>query len=130
MGILLILLYNQVAYHDFQGLTVVDGEKEDLIKSLGTKNYLILRSHGLLTCGASIEEMFLNMTLLERSCQIQVSVDQSGRAIVPVSEEIGQKTEQLLQMQMSSTGETVIGELEFAAFQRLIDREDDSYRDI
>jgi len=49
---------------------------------------------------------------------------------VPVSEEIGQKTEQLLQMQMSSTGETVIGELEFAAFQRLIDREDDSYRDI
>jgi len=125
-----VLLYNQVAYHDFQGLTVVDGEKEDLIKSLGTKNYLILRSHGLLTCGASIEEMFLNMTLLERSCQIQVSVDQSGRAIVPVSEEIGQKTEQLLQMQMSSTGETVIGELEFAAFQRLIDREDDSYRDI
>lgn len=125
-----VLLYNQVAYHDFQGLTVVDGEKEDLIKSLGTKNHLILRSHGLLTCGATIEEMFLNMTLLERSCQIQVSVDQSGRDIVPVSEEIGQKTEQLLQMQMNSTGENIMGELEFAAFQRLVDREDDSYRDL
>ena len=125
-----VLLYGQVAYHDFHGITVVEGEKEDLIKSLGTKNYLILRSHGLLTCGGTIEEMLLNMILLERSCQIQVSVDQSGRAIVPISTEIGEKTAELLKLQMETTKENAIGELEFAAYQRLVDREDDSYRDI
>lgn len=125
-----VLLYGQVAYHDFQGITVMDGEKEDLIASLGTKNFLILRSHGLLTCGKTIPDMFLNMTLLQRSCEIQVSVDQTGRAIVPVSEEIGKKTAQLLQMQMQAAEGKASGELEFAALQRLVDREDDSYRDI
>ena len=122
-----VLLHNQVAYHDFRGITVVDGEKEDLIASLGTKNHLILRSHGLLTCGRTIEEMFMNMTLLQRSCEIQVSVDQAGRDIVPVATEIGEKTEELLKIQMQGAP---AGTLEFNAMQRLVDREDDSYRDI
>ncbi len=122
-----VLLHNQVAYHDFRGITVVDGEKEDLIASLGTKNHLILRSHGLLTCGRTIEEMFMNMTLLQRSCEIQVSVDQAGRDIVPVATEIGEKTEELLKIQMQGAP---AGTLEFNAMQRLVDRQDDSYRDI
>lgn len=122
-----VLLHNQVAYHDFRGITVVDGEKEDLIASLGTKNHLILRSHGLLTCGRTIEEMFMNMTLLQRSCEIQVSVDQAGRDIVPVATEIGEKTGELLKIQMQGAP---AGTLEFNAMQRLVDRQDDSYRDI
>ena len=125
-----VLLYNQVAYHDFQGITVVDGEKEDLVRNLGTKNHLILRSHGLLTCGRTIAEMFLNMTLLERSCQIQVSADSTGRPLVPVAEEIGQKSEQLLKMQMASMGDAIPGELEFNALVRLVDKQDDSYKDL
>ena len=43
-----VLLYGQVAYHDFEGITVNPGEKERLVKSLGNKNLLILRNHGLL----------------------------------------------------------------------------------
>ena len=125
-----VLLTNQVAYHDFQGITVMDGEKEDLLASLGTKNLLILRSHGLLSCGRTIPEMFFNMVALQRSCEIQVSVDQTGRPIVPVSEDIGAKTEQLLKMQMASMGGAAPGDLEFAAMQRLVDRDDDSYRDL
>ncbi len=125
-----VLLHNQVAYHDFQGITVVEGEKEDLIASLGTKNLLILRSHGLLSCGRTIAEMFFNMVALQRSCEIQVSVDQTGRPIVPVSVEIAEKTEQLLKLQMASMGGQAAGELEFAAMQRLVDREDDSYKDL
>lgn len=125
-----VLLYGQVAYHDFQGITVVDSEKEDLINSLGNKNFLILRSHGLLTCGRTIEEMFINMTLLQRSCEIQTSVDQTGRPIVPVSEDIGRKTAELLAMQMQTSNNQPSGELEFNALQRLIDKEDRSYRDL
>lgn len=124
-----VLLYNKVAYHDFQGITVMDGEKEQLIKSLGDKNFLILRSHGLLTCGSTIPEMFMNMTLLQRSCEIQVSVDQTGKDVVPVSESVGQMTEKLLEMQMANTP-VAYGKLEFDALQRLLDREDDSYRDL
>jgi len=100
------------------------------VRNLGTKNHLILRSHGLLTCGRTIAEMFLNMTLLERSCQIQVSADSTGRPLVPVAEEIGQKSEQLLKMQMASMGDAIPGELEFNALVRLVDKQDDSYKDL
>jgi len=124
-----VLLYNKIAYHDFQGITVVEGEKEDLVKSLGDKNFLILRSHGLLTCGSTIPDMFMNMALLDRSCEIQVSVDQTGKAVVPVDESVGQMTEKLLELQMANTA-VPNGHLEFAALQRLVDREDDSYRDL
>ena len=124
-----VLLYNKIAYHDFQGITVVEGEKEDLVKSLGDKNFLILRSHGLLTCGSTIPDMFMNMALLDRSCEIQVSVDQTGKSVVPVDESIGQMTEKLLELQMANTA-VPNGQLEFAALQRLVDREDDSYRDL
>jgi len=108
-----VLLHNQVAYHDFQGITVMDGEKEDLLASLGTKNLLILRSHGLLSCGRTIPEMFFNMFALQRSCEIQMSV-----------------TEDLLKLQMQGMGGAAPGDLEFAAMQRLVDREDDSYKDL
>jgi len=125
-----VLLYNQVAYHDFHGITVMDGEKEELIQSLGDKNFLILKNHGLLTCGASISEMFLNMTLLQRSCEIQVVADSTGKPLIPVSEEIGKKTEQLLQIQMQHAPEGPVGQLEFDAMRRLVDRVDASYNDL
>jgi len=125
-----VLLHNQIAYHDFQGITVVEGEKEDLIANLGTKNLLILRSHGLLSCGRTIAEMFFNMFALQRSCEIQMSVDQTGRPIVPVSVEIAKKTEQLLKLQMQGMGDAAPGDLEFTAMQRLVDREDNSYKDL
>lgn len=125
-----VLLYNQVAYHDFHGITVMDGEKEALISSLGEKNFLILKSHGLLTCGGSISEMFLNMTLLQRSCEIQFMADATGKPLIPVSDEIAQKTEQLLKLQMQHAPDGPAGQLEFNAMRRLVDRLDDSYRDL
>lgn len=125
-----VLLHNQVAYHDFQGITVMDGEKEGLVNSLGKKNLLILKSHGLLSCGRTIAEMFFNMVALQRSCEIQVSVDMTGKPVVPVSVEIAKKTEQLLAIQMQGMGDKTPGDLEFAAMQRLVDKVDQSYRDL
>lgn len=125
-----VLLYKQIAYHDFRGITVMDGEKEDLIASLGHKNMLILRSHGLLTCGRTIPEMFFNMATLQRSCEIQVSVDMSGKPVVPVSTEIAERSEQLLKLQMANTKDAPIGVLEFQAMQRRVDKQDSSYKDL
>ena len=125
-----VLLYNQVAYHDFQGLTVVDGEKEALLASLGTKNLLILRSHGLLACGRTVSEMFFNMVGLQRSCEIQVAVDMTGKPVVPVSEEIAKRSEELIKLQMATTSDLPMGTLEFQAMQRMVDKQDDSYRDL
>jgi len=120
-----VLLHKQVAYHDFEGITVMPSEKEKLVANLGDKDFLILRNHGLLVCGKSIPETFMNMWALQRACEIQVAADSCGEAMIPVAEEIGEKSEQLLAMQMQASG---YGELEFAAMVRQIDRLDDSYK--
>ena len=125
-----VLLHNQVAYHDFHSITVDNSEKDELLESLGTKNLLILKSHGLLTCGRTIPEMFFNMVALQRSCEIQVSVDQTGKPVNPVGIDIAERTEELLTLQMKGMGGAAMGDMEFAAMQRLVDKKDDSYRDL
>jgi ribulose-5-phosphate 4-epimerase/fuculose-1-phosphate aldolase len=119
------LLQNRVAYHDFEGLTVLDDEKPRLIANIGNKNLLILRNHGLLTCGRSIPEAFYNMWALQRSCEVQVACDATGKTIIPVSDEILAKAEQLMAIQSAGTP---AGQLEFSALVRLIDKIDPSYK--
>ena len=119
------LLQNRVAYHDFEGLTVLDDEKPRLIANIGNKNLLILRNHGLLTCGRSIPEAFYNMWALQRSCEVQVACDATGKTIIPVSDEILAKAEQLMAIQSAGTP---AGQLEFNALVRLIDKIDPSYK--
>jgi ribulose-5-phosphate 4-epimerase/fuculose-1-phosphate aldolase len=121
-----VLLYNRVAYHDFEGLTVSPDEKERMLASLGDKSLLILRNHGLLTCGRTIPEMFMNMWLLQRACEIQIATDATGKPNIPIAEEIGEKSEALLTIQMAGNP---TGVLEFDAMVRKIDLIDSSYKD-
>lgn len=122
-----VLLHSQVAYHDFEGITVNPDEKTRLVQNLGQKNQLILRSHGLLSCGATIEQMFMNLWLLQRACEIQSAVDATGKPCLPISDEIAAKSLELIKIQTSGMP---MGELEFAAMVRKIDRIDTSYRDL
>lgn len=121
-----VLLYNRVAYHAFEGITVEPGEKERLIESLGTSNMLILRNHGLLACGRTIPEMFINLWLMQRSCEIQVATDNTGQTVSPVGLDIAEKSEALLKIQ---TEGAPVGDLEFNALVRIIDSIDPGYKD-
>ena len=42
-------LHNMVAYHDFEGITIHAEEGPRVLKSIGTKQAVILRNHGLLS---------------------------------------------------------------------------------
>lgn len=61
-----------LAYHDYEGVAIRDDEKARLKTNLGMANYLMLRNHGLLTVGKSIEDAFLQMYIFENTCRIQV----------------------------------------------------------
>lgn len=121
-----VLLYNQLAYHDFEGITVNPEEKERLVANLGEKNLLILRNHGLLTCGKSIREMFANMWLLQRACEIQCAIDSTGQPNIPIDENIAKSSSKLLEVQMSGHE---MGLLEFDMMQRRINKLDPSYKE-
>jgi ribulose-5-phosphate 4-epimerase/fuculose-1-phosphate aldolase len=72
-------LFGRVAYHDFEGVTVNPDEQERLLASIGDKRVVILRNHGLLTWGETIEEAFMWLWLLQRACDIQVAASSTGR---------------------------------------------------
>lgn len=80
-------LTGHVAYHDFEGIAVNEAERERLVADLGDRNILILRNHGLLTCGRNPGEALMNMYAVERACEIQVSALAGGnvRHITPAA---------------------------------------------
>ncbi len=55
--------HDRLAYHDFEGPAVDEGERERLVSDLGSCDAMVLRNHGLLTCGRSVAEAFLLMAL-------------------------------------------------------------------
>jgi ribulose-5-phosphate 4-epimerase/fuculose-1-phosphate aldolase len=60
-----------------------DAEKARLAADLGGATWLILRNHGLLTCGRTVAEAFQAMYTLEAACRIQL-LAQAGGPLVEV----------------------------------------------
>lgn len=69
------MLYGDVAYHDYEGVTTSVDEQPRLVASLGTRNHLILRNHGLLAVGPDIPTAFNRLWTLQRACEIQLACD-------------------------------------------------------
>ena len=77
-----------LAYHDYEGLALNDEEKPRLVADLGSKTFLILRNHGLLTVGHTVADAFLSMFLLERACRIQLLAQSGGGELVRIPDEV------------------------------------------
>ena len=61
-----------LGYHDYEGVALLDDEKPRLVRDLGSRRWLMLRNHGLLTVGRSVAEAFVAMYFFETACAIQV----------------------------------------------------------
>ena len=77
--------YSRIAYHDYEGKSDDLDERSRLVRDIGNKNALILRNHGLLTCGASIGRAYHAMLNLEKSCKVQLEAMQSGGKLIQLS---------------------------------------------
>jgi len=69
------MLWDDVAYHDYEGVTTGLDERPRLVASLGTKNHLILRNHGLLVVAPTVPEAFRRLWTLQRACEVQLASD-------------------------------------------------------
>jgi ribulose-5-phosphate 4-epimerase/fuculose-1-phosphate aldolase len=118
-------LYGRVAYHDFEGITVHEGEKARLARNLDGKPALILRNHGLLAWGASVPEAFFIMWTLHRACEIQVATGAAGGTAIELPASIGESTarDTFREDLLPGAGREV-----FASEVRRIDAIDPSYR--
>jgi ribulose-5-phosphate 4-epimerase/fuculose-1-phosphate aldolase len=66
------MIYDRISYHDFEGVALRDDEQERLVNSIGSNPLLILRNHGLLSTGRTIEEAFVRLWTLQMACETQV----------------------------------------------------------
>jgi len=86
------LLYGQVAYHDFEGVTTDLSEQARLVRSLGDKSVLILRNHGLLVACPSVPQAYLTYWGLLRACEIQGATDSMRGDNLPIPQRVLDET--------------------------------------
>uniref|UniRef100_A0AAQ4RIU8 Alpha-adducin n=1 Tax=Gasterosteus aculeatus aculeatus TaxID=481459 RepID=A0AAQ4RIU8_GASAC len=122
------LSLGEVTYHDYHGILVDEDENVLIKRDIGpTSKVLILRNHGLVSVGGTVEEAFYYMHNLVTACEIQVRTLASAggpdnlvlldpkkykaRSRVPEPPSDGSSTHPKWQ----------VGEQEFEAFMRMLD---------
>lgn len=79
-------VYNDLAYHDYEGIALELDERERIVANLGTKSLLMLRNHGTLTLGPSCGTAFLRMYFLENACKAQIFAQSVGHEDLLIEE--------------------------------------------
>ncbi|WP_431130745.1 class II aldolase/adducin family protein [Variovorax paradoxus] len=113
-----------LAYHDYEGVAFRDDEKPRLQADMGNANFLMLRNHGLLTCGKTIADAFLSMYTFENTCQIQIAAQSGGGELTHVNPKIVEGVGQAMKVQTGGLG----GQFVWPSLIRKLDRIDDSYK--
>jgi ribulose-5-phosphate 4-epimerase/fuculose-1-phosphate aldolase len=124
-------LYGEVAYHDFEGISIDLAERERLVQSLGDKNYMILRHHGLLACGETAAAAFFRMYQLQRACEVQVHTMEMGQELRPLDDAVLKLTVQQSQAAVAKGFDKSggFGEDTYLALVRQLDAAGQNFRD-
>ena len=113
-----------LAYHGYEGVAFRDEEKPRLQADLGQANFLMLRNHGLLTCGKTIADAFLSMYTFEATCKIQIDAQAGGGELTQVHPQILTGVAQAMKVQTGGLG----GAFVWPSLIRKLDRLDPSYK--
>ncbi|XP_051534103.1 alpha-adducin isoform X4 [Myxocyprinus asiaticus] len=122
------LALGEVAYHDYHGIFVDEEENILIQKNLGPKSkVLILRNHGLVSVGETVEEAFYYIHNLVTACEIQVrTLASSGGPDNLVMLDPGKYKSRPHHLEPAGDGSSPhpkwqIGEQEFEALMRMLD---------
>ena len=119
--------HGKLAYHDYEGPSLDLDERERLLANLGEHQAMVLRNHGLLVTGRSVPEAFLRLYRLERACQIQVDAAAAGTLNI-MGDNLAGKSGADMDRFSEMESEAGVGDLEFAALVRKLDKTDASWR--
>jgi ribulose-5-phosphate 4-epimerase/fuculose-1-phosphate aldolase len=110
--------------HDYEGVALNDEEKPRLVRDLGQNNFLMLRSHGLLTVAETIPDAFLFMYLFEAACSIQLRAQAGGKELIRIDPRILAGAQAQAKQVLKGAG----GALAWPALLRKLERADPGYR--
>jgi ribulose-5-phosphate 4-epimerase/fuculose-1-phosphate aldolase len=118
--------HGELTYHDFEGFEFDPDMTPKLIRDLDGGQFMILRNHGVLVCGASAPECVVSHHWLEMACQGQIAALSAGEGnySIPSPEACA-----YARSQFKTGGSFLNGGKDWAACLRLADRLDPSYKD-
>merc|ERR1711997_145504 len=132
-------LIGDVSYHGYEGLVVEKAEWESLSRDLGVHNkVMLLRNHGAICCGETIEEAFYYAYHLVLACDAQLKMAPLGiDNLIPIDEPTRRKVFEHGQRGgggvdskteggpdgSATKGKKIwgVGEMEFEAMMRMLD---------
>lgn len=123
--------HNRVGYHEFEGPSLEVDERQRLAAALGENVALILRNHGVITVGETVDSAFLRMYRLLIACEVQLRVMMCGQPFTRISAATLEKSAQRHDwfFRIGPGGKTIgHGELDFSAVMRLMAKIDPSYQ--
>jgi ribulose-5-phosphate 4-epimerase/fuculose-1-phosphate aldolase len=115
---------DRLAYHDYEGIALDLDERARLVNDLGDKSVMVLRNHGMLTCGRSVAEAFKLMHNLERSCRAQLAIQAAGTETCKLSQGVARKTAEQYADAYDAIEIKGKPDSEWAAFKRMLERTD------
>ncbi|MBL8381960.1 MAG: class II aldolase/adducin family protein [Burkholderiales bacterium] len=115
--------HGRLAYHDYEGVALDLDEQARLQAHLGDKHALILRNHGLLTCGETVADAFDRMYYLERACQAQIGALAGGARVLVAPDAVAEKVARQFERP-----DRPAQAKHWEACLRLLDRTDPSYK--
>lgn len=108
-------------FDDYTGVVVDQEEGKRIAHALGGMKAVILRNHGLLTCGQTVEEAVWWFVTMERSCQAQLLAEAAGTPVL-IEPEAARLTK-------TQVGEPFCGPLGFQPIYQKILREQPDFLD-
>jgi ribulose-5-phosphate 4-epimerase/fuculose-1-phosphate aldolase len=69
-------------FDDYTGVVYETAEGDRIARALGKGKAVILRNHGLLTVGSSVDEAAWWFITMERSCQAQLMAEAAGKPVL------------------------------------------------
>lgn len=113
-------LFDRIAYHDFAGVHADCSDREALVRNLGDKSVMVMRNHGLLSCGPSVASAFRRLFALETACQVQSKALAMNVPLIEAPAVVAETHAKVLD-------EADDGEMAFAALYRLMESRDPSF---
>lgn len=107
--------YNRVSYHGYDSLALQQAQGQQLIHDLGENKSMLLRHHGMLTCGESVQEALFYTYHLQKACEAQCLILAMNQPYLIPSPEVCEKAvRDLLSFEKN------LGERDWEAWKRVV----------
>ena len=117
--------YEKIGYHSYNSLALEAKQGHNLLHDLENNNILIMRHHGVITCGRTLPEAHFYAYHLEQACKTQCLISHHNLSPLPISPEICKKTvDDLLNFEKN------LGERDWNAMIRMLERQKILYKDL